>query len=170
MDQLKIGKLFKRLRTEKGLTQEQFAEIMHVSNRTVSRWENGNNLPDIALLIDIADFYEVDLRSLLDGERKSEKMDKQTENTVLKAVEYSNSETEKLTKKIRVLLIIGALTLIVLKTLEYTDVVQSQVLLKIIAFADGAAIGIIVVALLMTGHLGQKLAKIKQNLFKRMRN
>lgn len=47
MDQKKIGMLLKELRNEKGLTQEQFAELVSVSNRTVSRWENGNNMPDL---------------------------------------------------------------------------------------------------------------------------
>ena len=41
MDQKKIGNLLKKLRSEKGLTQEQLAEILNVSNRTVSRWETG---------------------------------------------------------------------------------------------------------------------------------
>ena len=67
MNLKKIGVLLKELRNEKGLTQEQFAEIMNVSNRTVSRWENGNNLPDLDVLIQISDYYEVELRELLDG-------------------------------------------------------------------------------------------------------
>ena len=65
MDQKKIGSLLKELRKEKGLTQEQFAEIVNVSNRTVSRWENGNNMPDLDILIQISDYYEIDLRELL---------------------------------------------------------------------------------------------------------
>ena len=44
MDQKKIGNLLKKLRSEKGLTQEQLAEILNVSNRTVSRWETGGSL------------------------------------------------------------------------------------------------------------------------------
>ena len=51
MDQKKIGNLLKKLRSEKGLTQEQLAEILNVSNRTVSRWETGSNMPDISLLV-----------------------------------------------------------------------------------------------------------------------
>ena len=54
MNQQKIGEFLKELRKQKGLTQEQFAEIVNVSNRTVSRWENGNNLPDFAILIEIS--------------------------------------------------------------------------------------------------------------------
>ncbi|MBR3514947.1 MAG: helix-turn-helix transcriptional regulator, partial [Lachnospiraceae bacterium] len=47
MDQIKIGTFLKTLRKEKNLTQEQLAEKLGVSNRTVSRWETGTNMPDI---------------------------------------------------------------------------------------------------------------------------
>ena len=76
MDQKKIGGFLKELRKEKGVTQEQLAEQFNVSNRTISRWENGNNMPDLDILIEISDYYEVDLREILNGERKSENMDK----------------------------------------------------------------------------------------------
>ena len=62
MNQQKIGKLLRELRKEKGMTQEQLAEHFHVSSRTVSRWETGNNMPDLSLLIELADFYDVDIR------------------------------------------------------------------------------------------------------------
>ena len=74
MDQRKIGSFLKELRKEKGLTQEQLAEKMNVSGRTVSRWETGSNMPDLDILIELSDLYDVDIRELLDGERKSEKM------------------------------------------------------------------------------------------------
>ena len=73
MDLVKTGTFLKELRKEKNITQEQLAEEMGVSRRTVSRWETGSNMPDMDTLIDISDFYEVDLREILDGERKSEK-------------------------------------------------------------------------------------------------
>lgn len=59
MDQIKIGAFLKELRKEKGITQEQLAEELLVSARTISRWETGNNMPDIGLLVDIAElrFY-----------------------------------------------------------------------------------------------------------------
>ena len=46
MNQEKIGGFLKELRKQKGLTQQQIAEKFNVSNRTISRWENGNNMPD----------------------------------------------------------------------------------------------------------------------------
>ena len=78
MDQIKTGSFLKELRKEKKLTQEKLAETLGVSNRTVSRWETGTNLPDISLLVEIADFYDVDVREIIDGERKSEMMDQET--------------------------------------------------------------------------------------------
>ena len=56
MDQQKIGAFLKVLRKQKGLTQEQIAEKFNVSSRTVSRWENGKNMPDLDVLIEISDF------------------------------------------------------------------------------------------------------------------
>ena len=56
MDQKKIGRFLKELRKEKDITQEQLAEKIKVSGRTVSRWETGSNMPDISLLADLADF------------------------------------------------------------------------------------------------------------------
>ena len=61
VDQVKIGNFLKKLRKEKGITQEQLAEILNVSGRTVSRWETGNNMPDISILVDIADYYDISL-------------------------------------------------------------------------------------------------------------
>ena len=100
MNQIKIGEFLKELRKEKGLTQEQLAEKLNVSRRTVSRWETGNNLPDLDVLIEMADYYEVDLRELLDGERKSEEMNKEMEETVLKVADYSNEEKNRLMKNL----------------------------------------------------------------------
>jgi transcriptional regulator with XRE-family HTH domain len=50
VDQKKIGWFLKELRKEKEMTQEQIAEQFNVSSRTVSRWENGYNMPDLDIL------------------------------------------------------------------------------------------------------------------------
>lgn len=98
MDQKKIGGFLKELRKEKGLTQEQFAEMMGVSGRTVSRWETGANMPDLSILIQIADYYNVDMKEILDGERKSEIMEKELKETLMKVADYSEIEKEKAAK------------------------------------------------------------------------
>lgn len=96
MDQKKIGSLLKELRTQKGLTQEQLAEKLNVTNRTVSRWENGNNMPDLSIIVELADFYDINIRDLLNGERKSETMDKDLKETLDIVAEYSAAEKKKM--------------------------------------------------------------------------
>lgn len=95
MDTKKIGEFLKLLRKEKGLTQEQLAEILFVSGRTISRWETGTNMPDLSTIIQIAEFFAVDVKEILDGERKSENMDKELKETLTKVADYSKLEKEK---------------------------------------------------------------------------
>ena len=94
MDQVKIGSFLKALRKEKNLTQEKLAEQLHVSNRTVSRWETGSNMPDISMLVEIADFYDVSIPEIINGERKSEKMNQETRDTAAAMAEYSRNEVK----------------------------------------------------------------------------
>lgn len=95
MDFKKIGCFLKKLRQEKGVTQEQLAEDFGVSSRTVSRWETGTNMPDITILVQIAEYYDVDINEILNGERKSESMDSKLKETLLKVADYSELEKKK---------------------------------------------------------------------------
>lgn len=92
MDSKKIGVFLKTLRNEKGLTQEQLAEVFGVSGRTVSRWETGNNLPDLSILIQMAEYYGVDIKNILNGEKESENMDKELRETLGKVADYNALE------------------------------------------------------------------------------
>lgn len=67
MDAKKTGKIISTKRKEKGLTQIQLAEILNVSNRTVSKWENGDGFPDITLLPAIAEALGITIDELLTG-------------------------------------------------------------------------------------------------------
>ena len=99
MDQQKIGSFLKELRKEKNLTQEQLAETLNVSGRTVSRWETGSNMPDLSILVELADYYDVDIREIINGERKSEKMNDELKDTLKQVAEYGEEEKKKLKKK-----------------------------------------------------------------------
>lgn len=107
MDQVKIGSFLKILRKEKGLTQEQLAEKFNVAGRTISRWETGSNMPDLSILVELADFYDVDIREIIDGERKSEKMDSEVKDTLVKVAEYG--DTGKKIEKRKLHQIIGGI-------------------------------------------------------------
>ena len=112
MDLQKIGSFLKELRKEKELTQEQLAETLNVSRRTVSRWETGSNMPDLDLLMEMADLYQVELRELLNGERKNEPMNKELKETVMQVAEYSNAEKKRSTIIVRVYFVVGIIALI----------------------------------------------------------
>ena len=97
MDQKKVGLFLKTLRKEKNITQEVLAETLNVSSRTESRWETGSNMPDISLLVELSEFYQVSIPEIINGERKSEKMNQETKDIAIKMAEYSKNElnTEK---------------------------------------------------------------------------
>ncbi len=103
MDQKKTGSFLRELRKEKGLTQEQAAEKFNTSARTISRWETGAYMPDISLLIDIAEFYSVDVREIIDGERKNDNMDKEAKEVAEKMADYSNTEKKNTFKTLKLM-------------------------------------------------------------------
>lgn len=160
MDQEKIGSFVKELRKEEGLTQEQLAEQFNVSRRTVSRWETGSNLPDLDILIEMADYYDVDLRELLDGERKGEKMNKELEETVLKVADYSNEKKQKLTRRIHLLFIGGFIAAVIYMILLFTDHADN--------FFGGLCLGItfgmMIIGVIITSKYAAKIRTVKMRL------
>ena len=114
MDLTKIGACLRDLRKEKGLTQEQLAEQLNVSQRTVSRWENGSNTPDLDILLQLADFYEVDLRALLNGEMVKEKMSPEAKETMMEAEKYSRTKYKSRRRALIVLLAVAAVAIVLL--------------------------------------------------------
>ena len=97
MDTKKIGAFLKQCRKEKNLTQEQLAEKFGVSARTVSRWETGINMPDLSILVQLAEYYDVEIRELLDGER-SQTMNKEMKETLDKVAVYEEWVKQKALK------------------------------------------------------------------------
>lgn len=69
MDQIKIGKFIAWLRREANLTQEELGAELGVTNKTISRWENGNYMPDIEMLKLLSDRFHVSINELLSGEK-----------------------------------------------------------------------------------------------------
>lgn len=120
MDQKKIGLFLKTLRTEQRLTQELLAEKLGVSNRTVSRWENGVNMPDFDFIIEMANMYQVSIEEILDGERKPIMIDKKQEASLLKVADYENAEKTKLIKKINCIFIAALIAFMVYAVFECT--------------------------------------------------
>ncbi len=68
MDCTKIGSLLYKLRKEKGMTQKEVADSMNISNKTISKWERGLGCPDISLLPELSEIFDVNIEKILQGE------------------------------------------------------------------------------------------------------
>ena len=68
MDCSKVGALLYRLRKEQGLTQKQVADQMNISDKTISKWERGLGCPDISLLGELSNLFEVNIEKILNGD------------------------------------------------------------------------------------------------------
>lgn len=168
MDQKKIGAFLRALRAEKGLTQEQLAEKMLVSSRTVSRWETGANLPDLSVLLEIADFYGVELRELLDGERRTHTMEgstkQDTRDTLQIAAGYSAEVNRRITRNLNWMAWLGVAAFALYGALEVCGLAAEGWTMNLADFALGGAFGILLGLALMTGPAGRLLFCLKRKL------
>lgn len=97
MDTVKIGEFLAQLRREQNWTQEQLGEQLGVTNKTVSRWENGNYLPPVEMLQALSQLYGVSINELLSGERLGEQEYKEkAEENIKSALEGSFTLEEKI--------------------------------------------------------------------------
>lgn len=69
MDQEMIGKFIAEMRKQHNMTQREFADALSISNKTVSKWECGNGMPDLSLMQPICEILEINLNELFSGER-----------------------------------------------------------------------------------------------------
>lgn len=107
-----MGCLLRELRKEKGMTQEQMAEIFGVTNRTVSRWENGINMPDISILVEISNYFEVGILELIEGERKRETMIMENNEKFKKIANYADEQNGIVLKKVHRTDVVGLVSCI----------------------------------------------------------
>ena len=84
MDQIKIGKFIASCRKEEGMTQAELAEKLGISDRAVSKWENGKSMPDSGIMLELCGFLKINVNELLSGERiMAELYSKQVEENLL---------------------------------------------------------------------------------------
>lgn len=167
MDQKKIGSFLRELRKEQRITQEDLAEKLNVSSRTISRWETGSNMPDISLLIEIADFFDVSIPEIINGERKSEKMDEEVKEVAEKLSDYADAEKVNIIKEIRKLSIGGVIALIAYFIIDTTGTASQNIILgKISLYCETLVyVSVIMIALYSTGLLSKIQRKNKNTRF-----
>lgn len=94
MNQEKIGTFISELRKEKSLTQEQLGEKLGVSQKSVSRWETGKNMPDISLLKPLSEELGITVSELIEGERKLD-VNKAADESLDQVIEYAIKSREQ---------------------------------------------------------------------------
>ena len=94
MDQIKIGKFIAECRKKQNLTQSQLAEKLDITDRAVSKWENGRAMPDVSLMLKLCAILKISVNELLSGEvtdiENSNKKDEQLLLDIAKEVESKN--------------------------------------------------------------------------------
>jgi len=165
MNQQIIGEALKQLRKNKGITQQQLADMLHTTNRSVSRWETGNNLPDISILIELAEYYEVDLKDILSGEVLKKDMNTLEKDTVLLVADYTNMAKERMKKVLHVLFIISAIGIIGTLIIEEINL-NGSIWNFFKGLGIGLAIGSLVVGSIYTSKNSDKFFDRKMEISK----
>ncbi len=137
VDQVKIGRFITEQRKQKNYTQRQLADILEISDKTVSKWECGNGFPEVSLLLPLCKELEISVNELLSGERLSEVDYKQkAEENMVNFIQEkeANKKRMQLTILIGIIATISFITFILIVVM-YTDVMSIPVKIILVAIA-----------------------------------
>lgn len=137
MDTLKIGQFLKQLRKEQGLTQEQLGEKIGVTNKTISRWENGNYMPPVECLTMLSDLYGLTINEILSGQRlEAAAFQQAAEDNLKEALSISEQSFKKSEKRLIVSLALStvlAILIILLLPIKGLSAARSLLLVGLVA-------------------------------------
>lgn len=148
MDQIKIGQFIAERRKLKNLTQLELAEKLHITDRAVSKWENGRAMPDSAIMIDLCKELEISVNELLCGEvLKMEENEKKAEENLIE-LKRQKEEADKRLLNMEIVLIVFSILFLVAMTLIASYLTMPDWLrIVIISFAVIIIIPIFIVSL-----------------------
>lgn len=110
MNQNKIGKFIAECRKGKNITQAQLAEQLGVTDRSVSNWETGKNMPDLSLFKPLCEILDITINELLSGEKLSkEEYQEKFEENIVNTIDYSTNKLNKYKDFISLILVIFGL-------------------------------------------------------------
>ena len=158
MDQVKTGEFLKQLRKQHNMTQQMLADKLGVTNRSVSRWENGNTMCDLDILVELSKMYNVSISEILNGEK-----DKADDEMII--VEYANKKQNIFRKNIHLMYLFSLALFIIYLVCLFLDITNAFLdFLK--GFCLGFNLGMIIVGCIYTSKYLNSITKFKQNLFK----
>ena len=117
MDQVKIGKFIAERRKKIGLTQLQLAEKLNITDRAISKWENGKSMPDSSIMLELCDVLKISVNDLLNGEivTMDNYKEKSEQNLLEMVKQKEHSDRQMLTLEI----VIGVLSVIILLSMTF---------------------------------------------------
>ena len=123
MNQEKIGRFIAQLRKEKNMTQNDLAKKLGITDRAISKWENGRGMPDLSLLTSLCETLDISINELLSGSRldKKEYQDKLEEN-IINTIDYSNKKIKKEKRTFKICLSIILIFIILLIIMYRIDI------------------------------------------------
>ncbi len=138
MDQIKIGRFIAECRKAVGMTQMQLAEKLNITDRAVSKWENGRSLPDSSIMLELCELLEISINDLLSGEVVTmNDYEKKLEENLLKAVKQKEQADKRL---LSLEIFIGILSLVIFFALVIiASYVQLDEWLRIVLILIGFA-------------------------------
>lgn len=154
MDQVKTGKFIQKMRKEQQLTQRQIADKLNISDKTVSKWETGNGLPEVGLMLPLCSLLHINVNELLSGERlDGQKYQEKAEVNIMDLLK----EKAEAKRKIVILIVQCIMTLLSGITLIMTaSFLEMQVWVRIVLIVIAAAVMVsgIIVACVMEREAG----------------
>ena len=154
MDQVKTGKFIQKMRKEQQLTQRQITDKLNISDKTVSKWETGNGLPEVGLMLPLCSLLHINVNELLSGERLDEQ--KYQEKAEVNIMDLLKKKAEA-KRKIVILIVQCIMTLLSGITLIMTaSFLEMQVWVRIVLIVIAAAVMVsgIIVACVMEREAG----------------
>jgi len=140
MDQVKIGKFIAECRKKNNLTQMQLAEKLNITDRAISKWENGRAMPDSSIMLDLCKELKISVNELLSGEMiKMENYDKKAEELLLELAKKDELKNKKLMMSMWTILITSTffyvgIILLAANTLEEGIILGTIIVLSTILF------------------------------------
>ena len=121
-------------------------------------------MPDLDILMELSDLYEVDLREILSGERTSEQMNEELKETVLQVADYSNEEKTRLLKRMHWLFIAGLVGFIVFLATVALGLNDTDPYEAIGSFGLGIAFGMIIIGVIFTSRYAIRIREFKMRM------
>lgn len=113
MNEKNIGSILSKLREEKGLTQKELADKLNISDKTISKWETGANLPNIDMIYRISQVFKVSFQNLLKARLEEEKIDEKLIKDIMNEFTETNKRKIKLIKIGFIIALVISLILII---------------------------------------------------------